>query len=330
VAKARADSQAIADGGRVVVGEPSQPAQGPHQKRMQRCLESGRSQADCLGEGLGNSWRELVGDFSELFPKAVGLRLVGSWPGPDKFNLDFGLDNATINCGDLIPIIVEYTLVQGTGGLRATVALAKAPIAFAVGEGATMAGPAAADIAGQIIIGYEPGVRTYADGRQEAISRPIYRDVTRRCAIGALTVSSPTTALGASSSSPLLDALAGGLDRVTQQVPTGLRMAGQYRGGTGLDLNFLPEGAVVSCGDVGILRPYRVETRGGQTTIAVENGSSPFTMTLGADGTLSGSGTIRLDGRKITGKGPSGDFTYAPKATSCSLGSLAPVTSRGS
>jgi len=89
-AKARADAEDIANGGRVLVATPGQPGPGKDQQQMQRCVESGRSKADCLGEGFSNGWRELVGDFSELFPKTVGLRLVGSWPNPGKFNLDFG------------------------------------------------------------------------------------------------------------------------------------------------------------------------------------------------------------------------------------------------
>jgi len=87
---------------------------------------------------------------------------------------------------------------------------------------------------------------------------------------------------------------------------------------------------VVSCGDVGTLRPYRVEVRGGQTTLVFDNGSSPFTVTLGTDGSLGGSGTVRVDGRKLTGKGPNGEFTYTPRSASCQLEKLTPVTRRGS
>lgn len=330
-AKARADAEATARGGYVVVGQ-AQPAQSESRKQMQRCIESGRKEGDCLSEGISGSFRELLGGFlpSDLLsPKLVGLRLVGNWPGPGKFGLDFALDNASVHCDDLIPQSVEYTVTQVGGGLRLTLALPQAPMTFAVREPATLVGPGAADITGQIIVGYQPGVRTYSDGRQEAISRPIFGDATRHCSIGALKVSSPTTSFGGvGSSNPMLDMLAGGLDRLTQQIPTGLRMTGQYRGGTGIDVDFLLDGAVVSCGDVGILRPYRVQLQGGQIVIAVENGSAPFTVTLGVDGTLSGSGTVRVDGRRITGSGPGG-ITYAPQTASCPLGKLAPAGGRG-
>ncbi len=36
----------------------------------------------------------------------------------------------TINCGDLIPITVEYTIAQESNGLRVTVAIDKAPMTF--------------------------------------------------------------------------------------------------------------------------------------------------------------------------------------------------------
>ena len=44
---------------------------------------------------------------------------------------------------------------------------------------------------------------------------------------------------------------------------------------------------------------------------------------LGVDGKLTGSGTLKVDGRAITGSSPNGDFTYAPRSESCSVGVLA-------
>jgi len=54
----------------------------------------------------------------------------------------------------------------------------------------------------------------------------------------------------------------------------------------------------------------------------VQHGATPFTLTVGADGTLTGSGTVKVDGRAITGYSANGDFTYAPRSASCTFGVL--------
>jgi hypothetical protein len=326
VAKAKEDDRDRANGGRVLVGG-DKPAASESRRQMRRCVESGRSEGDCLSEGMKGGVRELLGGLPDLFPgKEPGLRLVGTWPGPGKFGLSFAFDQVTLNCGDLVPQIVDYALARSAAGLEVTVSLDQGPMKFTVREASTLVGPAGADIKGQIIVGYQPGVRTYSDGHQEPISRAVYGDATRHCSIGSLTVSSPTTSLaGVGSTNPMLDMLAGGLDRLTQQVPTGLRLTGQYRGDGDLDLNFLPDGAVVTCGDVGVLRPYRIKVEGGQTVVTVNNGGVAFSLTLAPNGTLNGSGTIQVDGRKITGSGPDGKLAYAPKTLSCPVGNLSPI-----
>jgi len=328
VAKAQADSADRANGGRVVMGQPTQETTGDKEAReIRRCVESGRSESDCLTEGIGKSFRNWIGLPDLTLPKAVGPRLVGTWSGPQKFSVDFIPEVATLHCADLVPLNADYSLALAEGGLRLTLAIENTPVVFMLGPEGRLVGPAGADIKGEIIVGYQQGVRTYSDGRQEPISRPIVNDATRRCAIGALTVASATTAIPSGSSMPatMLNALSGGLDKLSQEVPTGLRLAGEYGSAEGLDVDFRTEGAVVSCGEVGTLRQYSVQQRAGQVVVVVQNGASPFTMTLGADGSLSGSGTVRVDGRRITGKSPNGGFTYAPRSASCELGKLPPA-----
>jgi hypothetical protein len=108
--------------------------------------------------------------------------------------------------------------------------------------------------------------------------------------------------------------------------PAGLRMSGEYGSQAGLDLEFRPEGVVVGCRDAAVLRPYVVQVQGAQLVVGVQNGSSAFTMTLGVDGRLIGSGTIQVDGRVVTGSNGGGDITYAPRSANCSLGSIGPAT----
>lgn len=320
-ARAKADAEANARGGYVVAGQP--PSAGDEERReIRRCVESGRSEATCLTEGIGNSFRNLIGLPSDLLPpKPTGLRLAGTYPGPGKFSLTFGFDNVQLACEDLVPRSVEYAFDLTANPVRVTLAIDKAPMVFTVRADGTLAGPAAADIAGQIVVGQEQWIRTYSDGRQEPYLRPVYGPATRHCAIGVLTVSSPTTPIPAS----MTDVMAGGLDRLAQQIPSGLRMAGEYGSRAELDIDFRPEGAVVGCGEVAVLRQYSAQVVRGQVVIAVKNGASPFTLALGADGRLTGSGTVRVDGRVMTGKTPNGELAYAPRSASCALGALAPA-----
>jgi hypothetical protein len=81
---------------------------------------------------------------------------------------------------------------------------------------------------------------------------------------------------------------------------------------------------VVGCRDATILRAYTVQARGGRAVITVQNGRNPFTVTLGAEGVLSGSGTVRVDGRVVTGSGPDGKLTYAPRSEECAVDALPP------
>lgn len=107
--------------------------------------------------------------------------------------------------------------------------------------------------------------------------------------------------------------------------PAGLRMTGEYGTQAAFDIEFRPEGAVVGCGDVTSLRPYTVGVQGGRVMVNVENGPSSFTLQLGTDGKLSGSGTVRVEGRRATGTGQDGSLSFEPRSASCQLGVIAPA-----
>jgi hypothetical protein len=171
--------------------------------------------------------------------------------GPGKFALSFSNESASLTCADLEPQTIGYTTTMTAGGLRIAFDDGALPFAFTMRPDGRLAGPAAADISGQVITGYRQGTRTYADGRAEPISRPIYEPRTRHCAIGTLAVSSPTTQLASASALPAatLDfVLGGGSDKkIWARTPTGLRLSGEYGSRVGMDLEFRPEGVVVGC-----------------------------------------------------------------------------------
>jgi hypothetical protein len=335
--RAKSDSVDRAAGERRMTAPPGAQQQAAmsqkekEQQAIRRCVESGRSETECLTEGIGKSFMNMIGGFLPpgLTPPAiVGVRIVGTYPGPGKFALSFSNESASLTCADLEPQTLIYTTAMTAGGLRITFSNSPVTLPFTMRADGRLVGPAEADIPGQVITGYQHGTRTFTDGHTEPISRPIYEPRTRHCAIGTLAVSSPTTQLASSSALPAatLDFVLGGADKkIWAATPTGLRLSGEYGSQAGLDIEFRPEGAVVGCREAVILRQYVVRLQGAQVVVDVQHGATPFTLMLGSDGKLTGSGTVKVDGRAITGSSPNGDFTYAPRSASCQLGVLAPA-----
>jgi hypothetical protein len=333
--RAREDNVARAEGERRMTapaGAQQQPPMTQLQKEQQgirRCVESGRSETECLTEGVGKSFMNMIGGFIPpglLPPPIVGVRVVGTYPGPGKFALSFSNESATLTCADLEPQNLTYSTMTTAGGVRITFDGNSLPFPFTMRADGRLVGPAEADISGQVITGYQQGVRTYDDGRKEPISRPIYEPRTRHCAIGTLAVSSPTTQLASSSALPAatLDFVLGGGDKkIWAASPTGLRLSGEFGSHAALDLEFRPEGVVVGCRESVIMRQYIVRLQGAQVVVDVQHGATPFTLMVGSDGKVTGSGTVKVDGRAITGSSPDGGFTYAPRSASCPLGVLA-------
>ena len=95
----------------------SQPARpDPGSVAMRRCMESGRSDMECLGAGIKVGLVDLAGGnpLSGILPGvAPVLRLSGVYSAG---NLGIGFDqsSATIHCGALIPMSLPYT-VERTG-----------------------------------------------------------------------------------------------------------------------------------------------------------------------------------------------------------------------
>lgn len=334
--RAHEDSIAWAEGERRMTAPPgAQPGQPAtqlekEQAGIRRCVESGRSETQCLTEGIGKSFMNMVGGFLPpgLTPSPiVGIRVVGTYPGSGKFGLAFSNESVSLTCADLAPQNLTYATTMTAGGLRIVFDGDALP-PFVMRADGHLVGPATADISGQVIVGYQQGTRTYSDGRTEPISRPVFEPRTRHCAIGALAVSSPTTQLASASALPAatLDFVLGGGDKkIWAASPTGLRVSGEYGSQAGLDLEFRPEGVVVGCRQAVILRQYLVRVQGAQVVVDVQHGAAPFTLSFGADGKLTGTGTVTVDGRAITGSSPDGGFTYAPRSASCAMGVLAPA-----
>ena len=326
IARLKSDSEAM-----VRASAPAQPTKlEQEQAGIRRCVESGRSETECMVEGLGNSFKGMLGEVMPGLsgvlsgPKVSGIRMSGEYPGPGKFHLSFQPNEVTVSCADIVPESVPYTVQVQNGTAVISIGTTPRPLLLTVRPDDRLAGPAAADITGQVQVGVQYGTRTWSDGRTEPISRPVYDTFTRHCNIGVLTTSGPSTPnTAAATTSTLIGAVFGSADKNTPPpAQPGLRMAGEYGSQSAFDIEFRPEGAVVGCREVATLRPYSVHVRANQVNVDVENGTAPFSLVLGPDGRLTATGNVRVEGRAVTGTDGSGGITYAPRSASCAVGTI--------
>ena len=99
-------------------------------------------------------------------------------------------------------------------------------------------------------------------------------------------------------------------------------MGGTYAGSGGAAVwSSVPPPWVLGCGDADAMRACTVENLADRVVVTVRNGSVPFALTLRPDGALSGSGTVEVAGRVVTGVPDIGP-TFAPRTARCGLSTL--------
>src|SRR6185503_18424332 len=103
LAKAQADSVATARAEALpVAGAPTKLQQ--EQTAMRRCAESGRSETQCMMEGLGKSFMDMttsaVPMLGELLKKnpVYGVRVAGVYPGINKLSFTCFTEYVTVGC----------------------------------------------------------------------------------------------------------------------------------------------------------------------------------------------------------------------------------------
>lgn len=132
-------------------------AKDPGSVAVRHCVESGRSEVECLGEGLKVGMDDLTrgaNPFSTkgILPQApVGLRLTGSY-AIGNFSLLFGQDDVIVGCGSLIPQHLGYTVQRSGMQISVTIPIKPKPVALSYKDG-KLAGPGPMDVAGLVVIG---------------------------------------------------------------------------------------------------------------------------------------------------------------------------------
>lgn len=310
---------------------PLPPTNDPSQIAIRRCFELGGTGLECVGAGMSEGFKQMIGiDTGALTSSGkAGLVMLGTFTASSGLAFSFADSSVDIsNCGKMSRGGHNYS-VSVTGG-RYVINIANQPQALvvALGQDRKGAGPAAQDITGQQITGYE--VTTNRKTGVVVGRTPIYGPITVHCSVGALTpgpdvIVDPGDSNGGGVLSALgmmMGMLAGDSGSKQPTVPAGPRMAGVFKGAGGLKIQFNDGNAVIDCAQVHVLALYDVSMQGGQAVVALENGANPFHLTVHADGTLSGSGTATVNGKLMTALNGA-DPIFAPTSASCPLNALA-------
>ena len=305
----------------------------PGSLAVRRCLELGGSATDCMGQGFMTGLSDLAG----LGPSALnlnppGIRIGGTYSVEGGPSIAFSNGDARISsCGNLEPEARPYRVTKRGLQLQVEIFNQPTPLVVVLGADGRFTGPAAFNVAGRIITGYqtrtveERRVRddVVVSSREERV--PVYADRTQRCAFASLR---PIAAARAEVSvvgvlAELLggQASAGTRPSGTTEAPAGPRMGGKYAGVGGLQLEFQTTSVVMDCGEAHVMRPYDVQNLADRVVVTVRNANVPLTLTLRPDGILAGSGTVEVAGRILTGVPDSGP-TFSPITKSCAVGTL--------
>lgn len=330
---ARAQQQAAASG----AGGGGGGGGGAEQRLVRRCLEAGRSKTECVANGFGGAVRDLVGGGvvdMMMGHKVTGLRMGGGYPAParDAVGLTFYPGQVEISCQDLVPDPYDYTVVPEGGQLAIAMATKPAALSFLVRPDGRLQGTGDVSITGRIQVGTQEGTRHFEDGHTEPISYPVFGPATRRCTAGVLATSGPSPkALSmATIGGTAMAVLLGGRDpNAGKTDDPGPRFLGEYGSQGGFDLEFTPEGVVVGCREVAVLRQYTVGSADGRAQLRIQWAPAPLTLGFNPDGSLAGSGLVKVEGRMITNLSSDGNASYAPRSATCNVGALALAGARG-
>lgn len=296
-----------------------------------RCVELGGSALQCVGKSLFSGVMDMAG----VNPDAIkgsensGVMMNGSYQSGAGMGLDFGPQTVSLKgCGKLAPNGHAYTISKKADQLLINVSSEPASFAISLGSDRKLSGPGAIDVKGQIISGYRKvwmqryhnGAPVAGDGYWD--SQPIYAPKTERCTIGSFAAAPPPAA----DKNPLTAEITSTINSISPQGPTGLRMSGHYSGQGGLALEFAVDSVVLDCGAAHVKQLYAVEISATQIVVNVKNGSSPFMLAVQPNGMLTGSGTVDVAGRVVTGASDTA-LTYAPQNARCAIGTLSPSQS---
>lgn len=322
-------------------------------REIARGLASGRSETQVFVEAIGKDLTQMMHPLLSDTPPQPGLAMAGSYTGSDGFTIWFYPDFAILGSGQ-VKAEAGYAMVRQDnqlqikliasprmGLMKVNEDLAKlarrgsAPdqwqgqrIILTLEPDGKITGMGRISVTGSVQTGTREGTRTTYDARgvavkTEPISEPVYEAKTITCEPGTLSPSGSSPAAG-SITTLVSRALALGSAEPgsAKMPPPGLRMNGRYFGQNQFDVEFFPESAVLSCGEVVCGRDYQVTRIHHRLLIKIDNGDTPIELELRPDGTLAGSGTVQVNGRIMTGTNAHNEPVFKASTIQATLGVL--------
>lgn len=299
---------------------PLPPTDDPGQLAIRRCAELGGSMLGCIGTGMGTDMGAL-GLNLKLPSGKPGLVMFGAYTAAS--GLGFGFGDLSVNiggCGKMVQGAHNYSISASGGKYTINIANTPQPLVVTLGADGKMAGPAAQDITGQQVTGYEvvTNLKTGA-----VVSRtPIYGPITVHCNVGTLTPG-PAVDVSAASAGPVTGML-GAIASVAGVAPStpaqmlspGPRMVGTFTGTGGLRIQFSDANAIVDCAQAHVKVMYDVKNQASGAAVVVQNGSNPFSISIAPNGSLAAAGPVKVDGKLMIGMNGS-DPVFSPTSASC-------------
>jgi len=338
----------------------------PGSAATRRCLESGRSETECLGEGMKVGLVDLAGGNPSgslgLPGGDPGLRLTGVYSAGD-FSLTFNQTTSRVVCGTLLAQQLPYSVERSANQLLVKVSIQPKPLVLSYKVDGKLSGPGPTDVTGRVVTGratdttstgYEMQTQTtstqrqiganevpnysadqvHQNGMEYSVNDPSTSSTmvpttvhnysvptapkTERCNVGVL----PPTGESGSISGALTQVLGGQASKSANTAP-GLRLNGTYSLAGGLKIEFRHDSATLECGAALSSEGYAVVPEDGQLVVKFRHSAGPLSLVLQPNGTLNGTGSVEVNGRKIY-RSPTGDIAYTPQNARCTLGTLTP------
>ena len=328
-----------------------------------RCLESGRSDMECLGEGMKVGFSELTGGMLPTGPGAAGLRLTGLYSA-GNFGVRFMQEQVMLGCGTLMPEELPYSVERSGTRIVVRIPVTPKPLILTWEPDGRLVGPGPIDINGRVQAGgpvaststsYE--AQTQTTTTQQSISAgevPQYSadQVHQNGMEYSVDQQTTTTSMVPTHSthytiptvpkterctvgalppsganvavSAVLSKTLGTNASKSASLSPGLRLNGTYAASGGLSIEFRDDSATLECSGALSSEAYGVIPESGQLVVRFQHKGGPLSLVLQPNGTLTGSGAVDVAGRKIY-RSSGGEVAYSPLNARCSLGSLAPA-----
>jgi hypothetical protein len=315
------------------------PTNDPTALATRRCLELGGGALECVGSGFSTGLQSWIGVNLDAIkpPGATGLRMTGVYKSSSGFALTFGDDAVSIdNCGKLVSSSHKYTVQKVLNQFAIKIDNQPQALLIALGPDGRIAAPAVVDIAGQIIVGYDTTLVETKDlttgqivpGSAHYVQTPRYGPKTERCSIGTMNPG-PAAPPDKGLMSSIIDVASmlfsdGSPQSQQGWISPGPRFLGTYTSTGGLKMQFQSSSAILDCAQAHVAALYQVSNTAGGVAITVKNGSTPFTLMLQSNGSITGPGSVTINGRLLMGM--NGDTpVFNPTSASCAASSVGPA-----